>query len=201
MNTIIELLCENKVYIFSGIGTSVVSGVLAIIYRLVSARRKHNNTPINNTVNVNIENNSAQYYDNGGTAKDLSEAKLNTRILFIDDEKFRTVDNLKRAGWVHTKRVNDVHSVDDPCILESNILFVDIQGVGVKAGFTDEGLGLASAIKDKYPQKRVIIYSAETKGERFHESLRKADDFLKKNADAYQFQQIIEKYALHDNDE
>ena len=63
-------------------------------------------------------------------------------------------------------------------------------------GFNDEGLGLALAIKDKYPEKKVIIYSAETNGDRFHEALRKADSFLPKNADPYEFQRIVEEFTL-----
>lgn len=62
--------------------------------------------------------------------------------------------------------------------------------------FADEGLGLADAIKTKYPAKKVIIYSAETKGDRFHKALRNVDTFLAKNADPYEFQQIIENFSL-----
>lgn len=63
-------------------------------------------------------------------------------------------------------------------------------------GFSDEGLGLALAIKKKYPSKKVIIYSAETNGDRFHEALRKADSFLAKNADPYEFQRIVEEFTI-----
>lgn len=199
MSQIIEWFSNNTSIVFSGLGTAIVVGLLGALLRSIQARHKGDSASTLIEINNQINNDSRLYYDGGNPERDLSQIKLNTRILFIDDEKFKTVDNIKRAGWVHTKRMSDVYSVDDPSIIESDILFVDIQGVGIKAGFKDEGLGLASAIKDKYPQKKVIIYSAETKGDRFHESLRKADDFLKKNADAYQFQQIIEKYAL-DND-
>jgi hypothetical protein len=42
----------------------------------------------------------------------------------------------------------------------------------------------------------VIIYSAETEGDRFHEALRKADSFLAKNADPYQFQRLVEEFTI-----
>lgn len=72
--------------------------------------------------------------------------------------------------------------------MKSDIFFVDIQGVGKKLDFQDEGLGLANALKNK----KVVIYSAENRGDRFHE----ADDSLPKNAEPFQFQQTIEN-LLH----
>ena len=63
-------------------------------------------------------------------------------------------------------------------------------------GFHDEGLGLALAIKQKYPKKKVVIYSAETQGDRFHKALREADSFLAKNADPYEFQRLVEEFTI-----
>jgi DNA-binding NarL/FixJ family response regulator len=74
-------------------------------------------------------------------------------------------------------------------------LFIDVQGVGKKLQFKAEGLGLASAVRDTYPRKKIVIYSAETRGERFHDGLRKADDFLAKDSDPYQFQEVTERLA------
>jgi DNA-binding NarL/FixJ family response regulator len=59
-------------------------------------------------------------------------------------------------------------------------------------GFTDDGLGLAASIKKKYPKKKVIIYSADSEGSRFHEAFRLADDQLSKNAVPYEFESVIE---------
>jgi DNA-binding NarL/FixJ family response regulator len=91
--------------------------------------------------------------------------------------------------------VRDVGSLDEQTVQQAQIMFVDIQGVGKKLGFRDEGLGLARALKEKYSKKKVVIYSAQVNGERFHEALRKADDFLPKNADPYEFQQLTERLA------
>jgi DNA-binding NtrC family response regulator len=122
--------------------------------------------------------------------------KARTHILFVDDDaRFRVVDILKRSGWTHTRRVADLSSIDDPSVQQAHILFVDIHGVGKKLGFQDEGLGLASAIMQNYPKKKVVIYSAQTSGERFHEAFRKAADQLAKNADPYEFQQCAERLA------
>lgn len=157
---------------------------------------------INNSINNNdnqsglkaVKEESKSHVEKA--TRTLPELKESIRILFIDDDaRFKVVSILKKSGWKFTKLIKDVSSLDDPEILESNILFIDIQGVGVALGFNDEGLGLALAVKDKYPMKKVVIYSAETEGNRFHEALRKADSFLPKNADPYEFQRIVEEYS------
>ncbi|MFW5804055.1 MAG: hypothetical protein ACOCWG_02370 [bacterium] len=116
-------------------------------------------------------------------------------ILFIDDNDFRVVDILKTSGWQNTKLMNDIESLDQKDIRDAHILFVDIQGVGKKLGFKDEGLGIITALKSKYPNKKVVVYSAESTGNRFHRGLSVADERLSKNADPYEFQVIVEKYS------
>src|SRR5688572_20961001 len=74
------------------------------------------------------------------------DQKATLRILFIDDEHFKVVEILRKAGWLNVKRVRDVASLDDPEVVASHIFFVDIQGVGSALKFKDEGLGLAEAI-------------------------------------------------------
>jgi uncharacterized iron-regulated protein len=57
--------------------------------------------------------------------------------------------------------------------------------------YSDEGLGLALAIKRRYPTKRVVIYSAEENGARFHEALQEADYSLPKTAEPIRFEDTI----------
>ena len=71
---------------------------------------------------------------------------------------------------------------------------MDINGVGLNL-FEDQGLGLASALKKKYPNKKVIIYSSETTGDRFHRALREVDGCLYKDAEPYQFINLIETFS------
>ncbi len=126
----------------------------------------------------------------------LADRKFKTRILFIDDDtKFKVVKILTKSGWINTSIIKDANTLDEPSIIDAHILFVDVQGVGVAMGFDSEGLGLALALKEKYRAKKIIIYSAETNGNRFHEALRKADSFLPKNADPYEFQKLVEELS------
>lgn len=79
----------------------------------------------------------------------------------MDDNQFKVTDILKKSGWLNVKRVKDITSFDDAEIKATNVFFVDIQGVGKTLKFSDEGLGLTQALKEKFPKKKVVIYSAE----------------------------------------
>lgn len=195
-----EWLWANKEWIFSGIGVSLLVLMLSFT--------KKNSPSVDGgktSIIINSGNNTALTSQNSIEGlinrnvmkKSLESYKNEIRILFIDDDvRFKVAKILVRSGWVHTKLVKDAVTLDDQDIVSANILFIDVQGVGVLLGFSDEGLGLALAIKEKYPQKKVVIYSAETKGDRFHSALRRADSFLSKNADPYEFQKIVEDFTI-----
>lgn len=188
-------ILENKEWIFSGIGISVIG----LMFYFFKSKQK-NSTAINensNSVIVNINNTQENNQNKQDRDDCLIELKKKTKILFIDDDnKFKVVSILKNSGWVNTKIIKDINNIDSDEVRTTDIFFVDIQGVGKKLEFQDEGLGLANALKNKYPNKKVVIYSAENRGDRFHEALKKADDSLPKNAEPFQFQQTIEN-LLH----
>ena len=129
--------------------------------------------------------------------RSLDEIKSVCKILFIDDRSFPVVDIIKNAGWSNTKRIKDAEGIEQIDIKEAHIIFCDIQGIGKKLRFTDEGLGLVIALKQKYPNKKIVVYSAEDQGrvEAFHQGLNVADGRLSKLAEPYQFQLLVEKYA------
>ena len=129
-------------------------------------------------------------------SQNLEDRKKLTNILFVDDDtKFKVVSILKTAGWINTKAVKDIGNLDEQYVKDAHIIFVDVQGVGKLLQTRDEGLGLALILKRKYSSKYIIIYSAQTEGDRFHEALRKADASLAKNAEPYEFQQLVEQFS------
>jgi hypothetical protein len=156
-----------------------------------STSNNTNNIPINITNNVTTELINKPTANTSGSIDE--NTKSTTKILFIDDNhtEYKNVSILKKAGWSKTKSVKDVTDLDSPHVIEADIIFVDINGVGLQL-FEDQGLGLASALKKKYPNKKIVIYSAENTGDRFHQALREVDHCLPKNADAYQFINCIE---------
>lgn len=125
----------------------------------------------------------------------IDELKQRTRILFIDDKRFPVVDILKKNGWVNTDLIKDVDNLDDPKIKDSHLIFIDIHGVGRSMSFADEGLGLVKAIKYRFPEKRVAVYSAEPEGDLFNDGIVMADARIKKNADPIQFLTTVEKFS------
>jgi hypothetical protein len=203
-----DWIVDNKEWLFSGVGLAVVGFILTKIFTGV---KNDGNTPLQSTNNIEINVNNANDFSARNNPSKVDEGKVNaepekkslddfkneTRILFVDDDmRFKVSKILIRSGWVHTKLIKDCETLDEQDVINASILFIDVQGVGLAMGFNDEGLGLALAIKQKYPHKKVVIYSAETQGDRFHKALREADSFLAKNADPYEFQRLVEEFTI-----
>ena len=118
-------------------------------------------------------------------SRTLDELKNITKILFVDDKAFKVIDNIKeKNGWKNVSRIVDVESLSQTEIQESHIIFVDIQGVGKKMNFKDGGLGLIVALKKEYPDKKIVMYSAESQGQidAFHPAAELVDARLAKEA-------------------
>lgn len=185
-------IIENMEWIFSGIGVAII-GVFINLWKRdkfpgTKIKNSSNSSGNVNKIKINIGN-----HKKGETSTDSTQYnKEDIQILFIDDEKFKTVDNLKSAGWVNTKTIKDVTNLDSTDVKNSDVIFVDINGVGEKLFPIDKGLGLAEALKRKYPKKFIVIYSAQEQGDRFHKALKVVDYSLSKNAEPYEFINIIE---------
>ena len=202
MENDLNWIIQNKEWIFSGIGVAMISTVVWFFTTRNKNSENHlasqQNTQVvvNNSVSTAPTHHQDTAQSNTESSASLADRKSKTKIVFIDDDtKFKVAKILIDSGWKNTTILKDAKTLDELIITDANILFVDIQGVGLEMGFKDEGLGLALALKSKYPNKKIIIYSAETEGNRFHEALRKADSFLPKNADPYEFQKLVEEFS------
>ena len=103
--------------------------------------------------------------NNNGQKKSLDDYKNETRILFVDDDaRFKVAKILTQSGWVHTKLIKDCKTLDERDVVDAQLLFIDVQGVGVAMGFSDEGLGLALAIKEKIPRQEGDYIFCRNKG-------------------------------------
>lgn len=191
----IDFITKNYEWLFSGLGIAI----LGIVLNYSKKKKKDisvSSTNSNTNNNSVVINNFSTQVDKKKDETEDDRLKERTRILFVDDEhtQFKMVSILKKAGWKNTKSIKDITDLDDPKAVEADSIFVDINGVGTSL-FEDQGLGLASALKKKYPRKIIILYSDETTGDRFHKALREVDDCLPKNAEPYQFINLIEQYA------
>lgn len=194
----IEWLSENRTWVFSGIGITIIAMAFKPLKHFFSSDSKADvtqsvNSPVSQTTNINIvPNGSANASNEVASLHNID--KDNIFILFIDDEKFGVVNILRNGGWRNTKLIKDIKDLDDADLRSAHIVFVDINGVGIALQFKNQGIGLASAIKSKYPQKKVVIYSGESNGDRFDRDLRKVDDVIKKNAEPIEFINIIDGF-------
>lgn len=189
-----DFFTQHYQWIFSGIGVLLLGYIINYFFvKNKGTEQRTNSNTINIVNNVGTQNSAKT---NGKREKKDENSKALTRILFVDDNHtdYKMVSILKKSGWINTKSVKDITDLDDPKVLEANIIFVDINGVGTTL-FQDQGLGLASALKKKYPKKYIVIYSSETKGDRFHKALREVDDCLYKDAEPIQFINVIESFT------
>ena len=192
-------MTENYEWIFSGVGATIIG--IALTYFLLEKKKKKEKVEKPSNITINNNNNNTNSSEQKEEKKEPTEeqktrVKEKTKILFIDDNHtdFKIVSILKRSGWIHTKSIKDVINLDEQKVKDADIIFVDINGVGTHL-FKDEGLGLASALKNKYKNKKIIIYSADNKGDRFHKALREVDGCLFKDAEPFQFSNLIDSLA------
>lgn len=130
----------------------------------------------------------------------IVDLKSVCQILFIDDDKVPSVIKpLKKSGWQNVKKIGDTANLDAPEIRNADIVFVDILGVGKALQFKNEGVGLAAAIKRRYPKKGVVIYSATSEHNLFDPDIDVLDGRLEKFAEPIQFSNMIEKYGRPEN--
>lgn len=126
----------------------------------------------------------------------IDKIKSKVKVLFIDDKEFPVVNHLRSIGYTGIDYMTDVSDIDDTRIRYADIIFIDINGVGLLLGFPNQGMGLCGALKKKYGDtKRIILYSGETEGSIFDKDAQKADATLKKDSDIYQFISYITDYA------
>lgn len=207
MEQIINWIIENKEWLFSGLGITIIAFVVKKLFTQNNRSEDKQTQSQSNSQTQNVTVNMAQPFvapiKSLGEEKEDSPAltiegiKAQTNILFIDDDKeFKIVPILKKAGWKNTSFFPnaDVRDTNAERIRKAHIIFVDIIGVG-KTLYEDEGLGLVVDLKKKYPQKKVVIYSAIPEHKLFHEAIKLADDQIPKNSQPAVFVSLIETLA------
>lgn len=216
----LEWVIDNKEWIFSGFGVSVIMYLFVYLGKKTPKEDTHNNLnssittensgSFNNSTTINASGNSKVVI---GTRKDhetptkdsidqeryspitIEGQKAQTYILFIDNEGFPIVNIIKNTGWKNCSLIKKISDLNIDKVQRSHIIFVDIRGVGEELFGKDAGLGVAKALKEKYPEKIIILYSAENNWNIFHEAINMVDDKIEKNAKPIEFISLIETYA------
>lgn len=104
--------------------------------------------------------------------------KKNVKILFLDDEGFDT-GILKRLGYLDVDKMYEYNKMDD--FEKYDIIFCDINGIAKEINEVFQGAALAKLIKQTYPNKIVIIFSAKQQYLLFNDFNDYVDDVIYKN--------------------
>lgn len=118
---------------------------------------------------------------------------VDSSILFIDDKEFPIVSAIKGSGYAACKQIKDIKDINSPPVINADVIFVDINGVGRSLSLPSEGLDVASAIKSRFPQKKVIIYSSQPAHNITHPAIKSVDAILRKDAEFIEFLSLLEK--------
>lgn len=192
------------------IGISVFVVIIKVVYhnnkktignnKIKGDGNTQQNGESNSIMHINEVNINSNAFETSPKAesKELSsdDIKAKVKVLFVDDQEFPVVEYLRSIGYLGVDYMEDIVDIDDNKVKYAHIIFLDINGVGLKMGFKNQGMGLCGAIKKKYgDSKRVILYSGETSGDIFDEDAKKADETLAKNSDYMQFISYITQYA------
>lgn len=126
----------------------------------------------------------------------VEKLKKITRVLIIDDEEPKELRELiRKEGWKNYY-LNDLDSLSNKKLEESHVICIDIMGVGKKLQVED-GMGLVKHIKERYPEKKIILYSSVSKQDIFSDALDYVDKRLRKESSLVPFSTAIEEMAAN----
>ena len=112
----------------------------------------------------------------------IEEIQKRVNILIIDDDNDSLFDlkNILQKNW-HVKSIDDLHDYNSKNLKNAHIVCIDIHGVGKKMGHSN-GVKLLQGIAEKYPNKKLILYSAVSSFDNiFEKALEFADKSVSKN--------------------
>lgn len=130
--------------------------------------------------------------------KSLPEIKDMARVLVIDNKRPDLVGDLEKEGW-RVKYLDDLDKYNNTDLIDSHVICLDILDVGKKLR-CDSGLGLVEGIKEKYPGKKILLYSSVSKHNIFDVALDKVDKRILKDGQPYQFIRGVEELAFQSFD-
>lgn len=186
--------------------------IIPVFISMVKKRQGENTIKGNDNVQVSGEQNSTSvtsigiqnnYSVNepnslGVDKKDLKveEIKAKIKILFVDDKDDFPIIGMLRNNGYQVEYLDDIVDFEAKTVKYADIIFLDINGVGVAMKFKNQGMGLCGALRDYFGNsKRLILYSGETAGSIFDKDAKKADATLVKDSDLYQFISYITQYG------
>lgn len=116
------------------------------------------------------------------------------RILLIDNEPFSSLERLKRNNFIITQ-ANDIENVS--FINEYEIVLLDIEGVAKSLSEKYQGAFLIKEIRNKYPHKIIVAYSAKTFDASYNEYFSYANFVFLKDISTEQWVENLDEAITH----
>lgn len=188
----INWIIQNKEWLFSGLGLSILASMKWILNLFTKNRNSDERAEcnvINQTINIDPTCVAEKNDINNGPIK---KSKSTVIILFIDDNKVSFIQAMKKAGYSIIRFLKDCNNIQCQQVVDADIIFVDVNGVAMSLFPKEQGFGLAKAIKEQYPNKCVVLYSAEP--QYFNKDYNILDSVLPKNSEPYEFTKIIDDW-------
>ncbi len=120
------------------------------------------------------------------------------KILVIDDEGFAQREGLIKLGYKDIEVKYKYENMEE--FSAYNIIFCDINGVATEIDPYFQGAALAKKIKEMYPDKFVIIFSALDQSLDFYPYYSSVDATIIKNLNSNQFSEKLDEYISAIND-
>lgn len=190
----INWIIQNKEWLFSGLGLCILASMKWILNLFTKYKNRKSDERaecnlINQTINIDPKCVVEKKENNNGSIK---KSKSTVIILFIDDNKVSFIQAMKKAGYSIIRFLKDCNNIQCQQVVDADIIFVDVNGVAMSLFPKEQGFGLAKAIKEQYPNKCVVLYSAEP--QYFNKDYNILDSVLPKNSEPYEFTKIIDDW-------
>lgn len=116
------------------------------------------------------------------------------KILVLDDSGFPQLSTLQKIGYKDIEVQEEYINIEQ--FSSYDIIFCDINGVANDLDPVYQGAALAKQIKEVYPEKIVIIFSAVAQHLDFNEYYQSVDGTIKKNMNGNEFSKEIDKWII-----
>lgn len=127
----------------------------------------------------------------------IHDLRKKTDVLVIDDEGFEPKEFLEGNNYRLTSKI-DIDNVKD--VSEYPIILCDIRGIGKKISSSFEGAFLIKEIKENYPEKIVIAYTASQYDPSYNVYLQRANIILPKSMPIEEWLDVLDKYIFQTAD-
>ena len=164
---------------------------------MINLLKKKKSNVLDDVITYTIDDLKKEKHNNNLKSDLKISNKSEVSVLIIDDNGY-DIEPLKQLGYRDVEISYDFEEMIK--LKKYNIIFCDINEVASKIYPIGQGAQLASKIKKEYPEKMVIIFSAQSQKLSFSKYYNSVDKVIDKLADYETISEIIDEYIETQND-